>query len=177
MVQLITPEELASYLQQDLDASTANQAINTASAYVESKTGMAFTPRTATVRLPASTGLEMSLPVRPVTAVASVTIDGTSYADYALTADGTVYRARSWRTAMYPQIVQMTIQYGCAQAPNDIKGVVTELSGGIYDGRLGVQSEAIDDHRVSYSGVLSAVSVQTLANYGADIGSLSMTGR
>lgn len=178
MVLLVTAAELASYLQvPEVDTASAEQAIRTASAWAESKTGLAFTSRTATIRLSGSPATILELPVRPVTQVTAVTIDGTSYADFSLTADGHLYRELSWRTAWGPQIISATIQYGCAVAPDDVKGVVLEVAGGIYDGRLGVQSEQIDDYRVAYSGVLSPTSLETLASYGADVGLLSMTGR
>lgn len=181
MVLLVEAEELASHMQRGeddpLDRASAEQAIATSSSFVESKTGLAFTPRTATVRLPSSAGLLLQIPLRPLTAVVSAKIGGTAYTDFVLTADGAIHRTRSWRTTVAPQIVEVTVQFGCARAPDDIKGVVYEMAEGIYDGRLGVESETIDDYRVAYSGVLSATSVQTLANYGADVAALSMAGR
>lgn len=177
MVLLVTAAELASHLQvPEVDTASAEQAIRTSSAWVESKTGLAFTPRAATIRLSGSLATVLELPLRPVTAVSVVTIDGTAYTDFSLTADGHLYRGLSWRTACTPQIVSVTLQYGCAVAPDDVKGVVFEVSGGIYDGRLGVESEQIDDYRIAYSGVLSPTSLEALANYGADVGVLSMTG-
>jgi hypothetical protein len=180
MVMLVTAAELASHLQRSFDqyeTATANQAITTSSAYVENKTGMAFTARTATITLPSSRDRELSLPLRPVRSVTAVSIGGTTYTDARLTASGTLYRDLGWRTTYAPQDVLATVQYGLLVTPDDIKGLVCELSGGIFDGRLGVQSEQIDDYRVAYSGVLSATSLATLANYGADVGTLSMTGR
>jgi hypothetical protein len=109
--------------------------------------------------------------------VTSVKIGGTSYTDFAITAGGGLYRAGSWRTASAPQTVEVTVQYGCTTVPDDIKGLVLELAGARYEGRLGVESEQIDDYRVAYSGVLSETSMATLAAYGADVAALSMTGR
>jgi hypothetical protein len=177
MVLLVTAAELASHLKKDLDTASAEQAIATASGYVEDKTGYAFTTRTATLTLPSSPALTLQLPVRPVRAVTAVTIGGSSYTDFRLTATGEVYRGRSWRTAYEPQDVEVTITYGIAVVPSSIKGVVLEVAGGIYDGQIGVESEQIDDYRVAYSGVLSHTSLATLAAYGADVASLSMTGR
>jgi hypothetical protein len=178
MVLLVTAAELASYLQvPEVDTASAEQAIRTASGWVESKTGVAFTPRTSTLRLSGSLATILELPVRPVTAVTAVTIDGTAYTDFSLTAGGQLYRELTWRTGFGPQVVAPTVKYGCAAPPDDIKGVVLEMSGGIYDGRLGVRSEQIDDYRIAYSGVLSPTSLDTLASYGADVGTLSMTGR
>jgi hypothetical protein len=178
MVLLVTAAELASHLQvPEVDTASANQAITTASAWVENKTGMAFTPRTATIVLPSSRDREVGLPVRPVRSVTSVSIGGTTYTDARLTASGTLFRTLGWRTTYEPQDVLVTVEFGLLVTPDDIKGLVWEVSGGIYDGRLGVQSEQIDDYRVAYSGVLSETSLSTLSSYGADVGTLSMTGR
>lgn len=180
MVLLVTAAELASHLQKDFDGyqtASAEQAIATTSTYVEGKIGMAFTPRTATIVLPSSRDREMPIPLRPARSVTSVSIGGTAYADVRLTADGTLYRALGWRTKYEPQDVLATIEYGMLVTPDDIKGLVCELAGGIFDGRLGVESEQIDDYRVAYSGVLSETSLATLSHYGADVGTLSMTGR
>lgn len=178
MVLLVTAGQLASHLQvPEVDTLSAEQAIATCSAYVETKTGLAFTPRTATIRLPSSGGLELHFPLRPVRAVTAASIDGVPVTDFQLTAAGTIYRARSWRTAYAPQTLLLTVDYGMASTPADIQGVVLELAGGIYDGRLGVEAEQIDDYRVSYSGVLSETSRAILAAYGADVAALSMTGR
>lgn len=178
MVLLVTAAQLASHLQvPEVDTLSAEQAIATASAYVETKTGLAFTPRTATIRLPSSAALEMRFPLQPVRAVTAASIDGVPVTDFTLTASGTIYRPRSWRTAYVPQTVRLTVDYGLAATPADIQGVVYELAAGIYDGRLGVESEQIDDYRVAYSGTLSDTSLATLAAYGADVAALSMTGR
>lgn len=178
MVLLVTAEELASHLQRDdLDRASAEQAIRTASAWMESSTRLAFTSRTATVRLPSAWTRLIDWPLRPLRSVTSVTIDGTAYTDHTVTADGALWRSAGWQTTWAPQTVEVTATYGFQATPDDVKGVVLEVAGGIYDGRLGVESEQIDDHRVSYSGVLSETSLSTLASYGSGVGTTAMRGR
>lgn len=168
MVLLVTAEELASHMQRDdLDLASAQQAIAGASSFVESVTGLAFTTRTATIRLPAHAGLTMTLPLRPVRAVASVTIGGTAYTDSTLTAEGTLWRAAGWRTTYAPQVVELTVTYGMAATPDDIKAVVFELAEDTYELSKGVEVESIDDHRIQYTGELSEQSQKTLTAYGA----------
>jgi hypothetical protein len=178
MVALVTRAELASHLQvPQVFNDAADLAIAAASAYVEGKTGLAFTVRTATIVLPSSRDREIPIPLRPARAVTAVSIGGTAYTDARLTAAGTIYRALGWRSTYEPEDVLVTVQYGLTTTPDDIKGVVLELAGARYEGHLGVESEQIDDYRVAYSSTLSQTSLVTLANYGADVGALSMSGR
>lgn len=178
MVLLVTAEELASHLQQDgLDRASAEQAIRTSSAWVESTTGLAFTSRTSTIRLPAGWARQLYLPMRPVRSVAAVTIGGVPFTDFTVTAEGHLWRASGWQTAWAPQTVEMTVTYGLEVTPDDVKGVVFEVAGGIVDGRLGVESQRIDDFQVAYSGVLSETSQKTLANYGSSVGTTAMRGQ
>lgn len=180
MVLLVTAEELASHLQipfdETIDRASAEQAISTASAWVESSTRLAFTSRTSTLRLPSAAARMIEWPLRPLRSVASVTIGGTAYTDFSVTADGWLWRSAGWQTLWAPQTVEVTATYGFEITPADIKGVVLEVAAGIFEGRLGVESQRIDDFQVSYSGVLSEVSRSTLARYGANVGTTSMRG-
>jgi hypothetical protein len=176
MVQLVTAEQLASHLQQDLDRASAEQAIETASAFVESKTGLAFTARTATVRLPATSALELVVPLRPLRAVTSVSIGGTTYTDFE-PGDGVLWRASGWRTRFGAQRVEVTVDYGFTAVPDDIQGVVREVAATIYEGRQGVASEGVDDYRANYTGELSQTSKETLAAYGAGVGTVRLMSR
>lgn len=179
MVMLVTTAELASHLrvdESDLDVPAAEQAIRTASAWVESTTGLAFTSRTSTVRIPSTWARSVSLPVRPVQGVSSVKIGGTPYTDFTLTADGLLWRSVGWQTMWEPQTVEAVVTYGIQTTPDDVKGVVLEVAEGVYDGNLAVESERIDDYQVSRSGLLSDLSIKTLASYGANVGTTAMRG-
>ncbi|WP_045746393.1 hypothetical protein [Actinoplanes rectilineatus] len=177
MVQLATAAELASELGidlADLDQGKADRKLASASAAVESMTGMAFTTRTATLRLPGSAALELALPVRPVRQITAVSIGGRAYTDFRLTATGALWRARGWRTVWGPETVEITVEYGLTAIPDDIKGLVLEMAADTYDGR--VVMESIDDYRVQYAdgGGLSAEAARTLAAYGGGAAALAM---
>jgi hypothetical protein len=178
MVALISRAELASALGvPDVDNGSADLAIAGASAWVEGKTGYAFTARTATIVLPSSLAFEIPVPLKPVREVSAVSIGGVAQTDFALTASGTLFLAYGWRTSYLSESVEMTVEYGTTVTPDDIKTVVAELAGVDYDNRRGVQSEAIDDYRATYfEGVLSAQSRSTLAAYGATVGSVAVGG-
>ena len=74
---LFTLEELASVLQQDLDTATATIARDTATALVEGITGQ-IASRTSVVVLPLRAGEFIDLPSTVITAVTTVTVDGTA---------------------------------------------------------------------------------------------------
>lgn len=163
---LASAAELAVHLKQPVKTAAAEQALVTASAFVEGATGMAFTIRSVTLILPAPRGQFLYLPVRPVRGVTSVVSSGTMLTGYTLDAGlGLLYRYTGWSTALYTPL-EVTMQYGAAAVPDDVKGVVLEVAGQIYDEVLGKQSEGIDDYRVSFTGELSAMSRMTLSNYG-----------
>jgi hypothetical protein len=65
--------------------------------------------------------------------------------------------------------------YGTTATPDDIKGVVAEVAGAVYEGRLGVSNERVDDYAVSYTGVLSDISRATLAKYGATVATVPVS--
>jgi len=174
MVLLVTAEELASHRQdENVDRASAEQAIRTASAYVESLTGIAFTARTATVSLPAPAGLELSVPLRPLRTASPVLIGETAYTDFTQVG-GYLWRASGWRTGTGPSSVTVTATYGTDAAPDDIKGVVLEVADEIYEQILAVSSDSIDDQRTAYTGQLSHISRTTLANYGVGAGTVNI---
>jgi hypothetical protein len=76
-VALFTLEELASYLQQDLDTASAMLARTTATAIVEQVTGP-LESRTSTANLPILVDGTIELPTTVVTAGTSVGIDETA---------------------------------------------------------------------------------------------------
>lgn len=174
MVALITRAELASSLgQPDVDDAQADLAIDYGSAWVEEKTGWAFTPRTATIVLPAAYGYELALPLKPIRSITEVSIAGVAVTSYELTGAGTALALYGWWGDLVD--VTLAVAYGTTTTPDSIKGVVAEVAGAVYEGRLGVANERVDDYAVSYTGVLSNTSRSTLAHYGASVGSVPVS--
>lgn len=168
---LITRAELSAYLGgAEIDNTRADQAIATSSGWVEDKTGWAFTARTATVVLPVAYGTDVPLPFKPIRSISAVSIGGTPITDYVLSGAGSALTLYGWWSEMVD--VTLTIDYGTLTTPASIKGVVAELAGAMYDERLTIQNERIDDYAVAYTGVLSEISKSTLALYGAQVSSV-----
>lgn len=100
---LATPEDLASLLQSDLDLSTATLLLETATAIVQEAAGGQRIVQVAgdVITLAGFTDSWLALPQLPVTAVASVALDGitlTAGTDYRLIGDR-LWRRTGWQTS------------------------------------------------------------------------------
>lgn len=169
--QLATPEQLASALQQDLDASTANLWLNAATAVVQDAAGgqriVQVVADTAT--LLGTTDSWLDLPQIPVTAVTSVTLDGTVLAAVAAGGTTTGYRRhgnRLWRGDGWqtycgePSTVVVVNTHGYATGSQELelgRSAVLGLAKVAYSNPSGAKSEAIDDYRVAYEAVAAAL--------------------
>jgi hypothetical protein len=89
--RLITPEELISYLQQDVDADLAALLVETATGVVQRAARQRLVQATDDATLSGGCSVWLRLPERPVTAVSAVTVDGSPVTDYRRLAD------RLWR--------------------------------------------------------------------------------
>lgn len=163
--QLATPEQLASALQQDLDASTANLVINAATAAVQEAAGNQRILEVVgdTANLTGLTDSWLDLPQIPVTAVTSVTLDGTALTAGSPGDAATTYRLRGnrlwrgcgWQTYVgEPSDVVVVNTHGYAPGSQDLelaRGAVLSIAKGMYSNPSGVAREQIDDYAVSYA--------------------------
>ena len=166
--QLATPEQLASALQQNLDASTANLWLNAATAVVQEAAGGQRILQVAgdTAELMGTTESWLALPQTPVTAVTSVTLDGDTVT--AGTTTGTyrkrgarLWRDSGWSADIYaPSAVVVVYTHGYAIGAQELelaRSAVLGLSKAAYVNPSGAKSEAIDDYRVAYEAVAAAL--------------------
>lgn len=191
MADLFTLAELASYLQRDIDTATATLAQSAGQGLVRAYTRQNIDTRTYTsTRVPVTIHGErytVLLPQRPVTAVTSVTVNGTAYvagADY--TWDGV--NARLWLRYLAGSSTSfidewwavVTYTAGYATVPDAVKGVALSVAGRAYDNPRGIRSEAIDDYSATRAGAdddlagvtLTAAEMAALRPYRAGAGSL-----
>src|SRR5690242_5591066 len=101
--QLCTPEDLASALQADLDASTATLWVECATAVVQATAGGQRIVQVVddTFTILGTTDSWLDLPQLPVTSVASVVLDGVTLTAGSPGDASTTYRRhgnRLWRT-------------------------------------------------------------------------------
>lgn len=166
--QLVTLQELADALQitlAALPAATGNLLINAATAVVQEAAGDQRIIQVLSDPL-STTGLTdsyLDLPQIPVTAVASVTLDGTLLSVGTLTP--TAYKLRGnrlWRTAGWqtyigqPSDVDIVYSHGYAtgaQALELARNSVFSLAKSAFPNPGGVASESIDDYNVTYNAM------------------------
>lgn len=145
---LVTTDDLEDFLGVTFDATTlprASQAIAIASATVRSQTGQGFSAGTSTVTLLAPHDEWIDLPQRPVTAITSVTVNGTAVTDYTLVNDR-LHRP-SWLdwSSTAPATVTVSYAHG-GTVPDDVQGAVLMLAAEVYENPRGLTSETIDDY-------------------------------
>lgn len=183
---LITGQDLATYLQITYSGSDAalSQAVTLAIGLVTGYTGQNIESATYTHTLPIGPDRTIRLPQRPVTAVTSVTIDGT------LLTSGTDYDwdglspqiALDGYTPADDDVFTASVVYvaGYASVPADVKAATLSIGAALYNGAPGVTSESIDDYRVSYetsrgAGGMNDYERSILKRYRARLGNIAPT--
>lgn len=165
---LFTLEELASWVQSDLDTATATLARDAATDYLEAETGVKLTTATDTITYVVRwDDCWIDLPV-PTTEVTSVAVDGDTLAsdDYQVV-DNRLYRRVGWGGSRWLSDdrfayrsseddyadVAVTLTYGFETPPGEFKtwGLVLAAQAYKLAPNVGVQSERIDDYSVTYA--------------------------
>lgn len=153
LTPLATAADLPSLWQAHADSG---RALLVASAAIRDAAGAAISEETSTVTVSAPSGTLLGLP-GPVTAVASVSLDGDALTsdEYEVLSNG-LWRRGGWGCAPVP--VTVTYTHGLAAVPDDIVAYVCTLavawlehqeSGG--GSTAGLKSVKIDDAAESYN--------------------------
>lgn len=155
--QLATPEDLASLLQQDLDASTANLLLELATAKVQRAAGgqrIVQVTDTALIDVTDECDVFLPLPQLPVRSVSLVVLDGQPMTDWALRSQMlwcSVGWMRSW---LPPSQVAVTYTHGYPTGSQYLqlaRESTLALAKMGYPNPTGVTSESIDDYKVTYA--------------------------
>jgi hypothetical protein len=161
--QLCTPADLASHLQSDLDASTATLVVECATAVVQEAAGgqriLQVVGDTAT--LIGTTDSWLDLPQIPVSAVASVTLDGTTLTAGSVSTTSNykrfgnrLWRGDGWATYVdAPSEVVVINTHGHAAGSQHLqlaRKAVLELSALAYSNPDGASQVRIDDYAATY---------------------------
>lgn len=168
MADLFTVSELASYLQRDLDTSSATLARDSAQAIVRGYCHQELSSTTYTdALLPISVetvdgiggSYVVRFPQQPVTAVTSVAVSGVTYVsgtDYAWNGYAPFIRLRSVErssdTFEYYPVATVTYTAGFATVPAEVKAVALSIAARQYDNPTGIRQQTIDDYSVTRAG-------------------------
>lgn len=174
-VMYATASELASFLKQDVDTSTATLALQTTSQLFTVRAHTAFTPTTVTYQVIGLGYRQLQLPFRPITSVSAVRIVSdatgtTTITDYSRIKT-VLYRLIGFGVpGMFPpDMVEVDLTHGYATVPDDVKGAVLESAGAAYmNPDITTKSEAIDDYSMSAApnsgGIMLSPAAQALAD-------------
>jgi hypothetical protein len=175
--QFATPVELAGLLQSDLDAYTANLLLDLATGIVQGAIGgQRLIEVTDTALIDVLSWDEwLDLPQLPVRSVSTVVLDGTAITDWRLRSQR-LWRLNGWqRLLCEPSQVAVTYSHGYpVDSPYmaTAKAHTLSLAQAGYGNPSVVESETIDDYRVSYAEALARMELtepmraQLVARYG-----------
>lgn len=155
---LATPEDLASLLQQDLDAATAVLVLELATAKVQRAAGgqriVQVTNTDVLIDVSDPCDLYLALPQLPVQSVSSVAIDGTVITDWALRRQ-MLWRAGGWMRSYSPPSQVTATWVSGYQSDSQFLQLAREMTLSLakqaYGNPGGATSEAVDDYRVTYA--------------------------
>jgi hypothetical protein len=147
-----TPSDLASFLQKDVDTSTATLVLTKASAVLDYRARTHWGGTVATTYSKPGTGApELVMPLAPLVAVSAVRVAGvtlTAGSDYTVI-EQSVFRRFGfgipWRYP--PDLVEVDYTYGYAAVPDEVVAAVLETAAAAYQSPdISVRNESIDDY-------------------------------
>ena len=144
--------DLASFLQQDVDTSTATLVLTKASALFAARARTSFGGvASTTYSKPGYGAIELVMPFGPLVAVSAVRVAGvtlTAGTDYTVI-EQSVYRRQGfgvpWKFP--PDLVEVDYTYGFASVPDEVAGAVLETAAACYKSPdVSTRNESIDDY-------------------------------
>lgn len=175
-VMYASPTDLASYLKQDVDTSTATLSLQIASQLFSTRADTMFAPTTVTYRTVGVGYRQLFLPFRPIISIQQVRIinqfSGTLViTDYAQI-KRVLYRLIGFGVpGMFPpDAVEVDLTHGYATVPDDVKGAVLETAATAYvSPDIATTSETIDDYSVHFSSTSMGAMLSPSAALLADL--------
>jgi hypothetical protein len=174
--------ELASFLKQDLDTSTATLAIQVCSELFARRAHTRFESTATTYSQPGTNAYQIVLPFQPLIAIQQIRITpfGGS-AQILATTEYSVIGPSVYRRIGFgnwfrfpPDLVEIDYTHGYVTVPDDVKGAVLESAGaGYMNPDITTKSESIDDYSVSSApnsgGYMLSPFAQSIADYYAGV--------
>jgi hypothetical protein len=170
-----TVPELASFMKQDLDTSTATLAIQLLSELFAKRAHTRFEVTSTTYSQPGTNAFEIVLPFQPLIAVSAVRITPfqstpQTVTDYSVIGPS-VYRRLGFGNCRRfpPDLVEIDYTHGYATVPDDVKGAVLESAAAAYFGPdITTAAELIDDYSIKMAPNTGGVSLSPSATLLAD---------
>lgn len=152
MADLFSLTELASFLQRDLDTSSATLARTIATGLIEAEVGP-ISAATSTVTLPIDCEGYVHIPVQVVTDVTGVEVAGEA-AEFEWERPFPRVRLTSWtRSAGVAwQTADVTLEHGYATIPAQLKAIALSVAARAYDNPEGLRQQAVDDYSQTRAG-------------------------
>jgi len=157
--QLATVADLEALLQTTIPAATATLLLELATSVVQAAAGQRIVDVTDTAVVDVlEQSLWLDLPQYPIRSVTSVELDGTVITDFHLRRQR-LFRASGWLESYDPPS-QAVVDYdhGLVDGSQYLqlgRNMTLSLAAAGYGNPSGVESESIDDYRVSYQEALS----------------------
>ena len=165
---LATSDDLSIKGVDVTDTELVAMMLDVASSVIREAAGSVISQETSTVSVMAPTGRWLTLP-GPVTAVASVAVDGAAVSDWKLVG-GMLWRACGWLPGCEPVNVDVTYTHGFVEVPADIVNLCADLA------KLGIEAaeqesrpaalvsttQSIDDHSETFQYAADARTLMEL---------------
>lgn len=149
-----TPSELASFLERDVDTSTATLALQVASALFSARACTMFAPTTVTYQVVGLGYWQLYLPFSPIISISAVRVVGQAgtitITDYSRI-KSVLYRQIGFGVpgTFPPDMVEVDLIHGLATTPDEVKAVVLETAGAAYISPDNTTvEESIDDYSI-----------------------------
>lgn len=168
LADLATSADLSARGVDVSDTTRVAAALAAASEAVRDAAGCPIASVTADVTIPAPAPFDLWLELPgPVTALASVEIDGEAVTDY-VRQGNLLWRSCGWRSTWEPVNVDVTLTFGYAEVPADIVSLVCDLATMSLlqetpvAGNVVQQSESIDDYSLAQTFAQGADAVASV---------------
>lgn len=152
---LATPADLKKFPDlAGLTDETATFLLEIATSIIQGETGQILVAvANDSISIMGTTDSWLDLPQRPVTAIASVEIEGDSVTDYKRYA-ARLWRGCGWSRRVYePATIAVVYSHGYAEGDRGLalaRSAALMLAASVGAGPNGVVSESIDDYQVTY---------------------------
>jgi hypothetical protein len=149
MTMYASVADLASFLQQDVDTSTAILVLTKMSALFDQRAKSHWgDPVAVTYSKPGTGTAEIVMPLAPLVAVTAVRVKGVTITDYTVI-EQSLYRRVGWgsRWAFPPDLVEVDYTYCYPTVTDDVAAAVLESAGAAYmSPDITTLAETIDDY-------------------------------